>query len=53
MYRYGANITTVCESETPARALSGETLEVIKNAMEKKVRLHRGSVLVHNTIIPV
>jgi L-gulonate 3-dehydrogenase len=39
--RYGANITTVCESESPARALSGETLTVINDAMVKKVPLQK------------
>lgn len=36
--RYGANITAVCESEAPARNLGGETLAVIKESMEKKVK---------------
>ena len=41
VYRYGANITTVCESESPARALTGETLTVINDAMVKKVGMYR------------
>ena len=37
--RYGANITTVCESEAPVRNLSGETLTTINDAMTKKVHV--------------
>ena len=31
----------MCESESPARALSGETLTVINDAMLKKVGMYR------------
>lgn len=31
--RYGANITTVCESQTPARQLAGPTLDTVNQAM--------------------
>ena len=37
LYRYGANITAVCEGQTPARALAGDTLTTISDAMLRKV----------------
>ena len=39
--RYGANITAVCQSQQPARELGGETLCVVREAMEEKVPLER------------
>ena len=35
--KYGANILNICESRSPSRPLSGSTLDVIKEAMERKV----------------
>ncbi|XP_065829798.1 lambda-crystallin-like [Oscarella lobularis] len=35
--RYGANIKTVCETQSPARDLSGRTLSVVDDAMQRKV----------------
>ena len=36
---YGGNILTVCKTQEPSRALSGETLETVQAAMEKRVPL--------------
>ena len=38
---YGANIRTVCETQAPARDLSGPTLETVSKAMEARVPLDR------------
>ena len=35
--KYGANILAVCDSQCPSRPLSGLTLDVVKEAMEKKI----------------
>ena len=35
--KYGANILNICESQSPSRPLSGSTLDVMKEAMERKV----------------
>ena len=35
--KYGANILDVCKSQSPSRPLSGSTLDVVKEAMERKV----------------
>ena len=35
--KYGTNILDICESQSPSRSLSGSTLDVIKEAMERKV----------------
>ena len=35
--KYGPNILAVCDSQCPSRPLSGLTLDVVKEAMEKKV----------------
>ena len=35
--KYGANILNVCESQSASRSLSGSKLDVIKEAMERKV----------------
>jgi len=35
--KYGANILNVCESQSASRSLSESTLDVIKEAMERKV----------------
>jgi L-gulonate 3-dehydrogenase len=39
--RYGANITEVCKSQTPPRALGGDTLATINDAMIKKIPLEK------------
>ena len=39
--RYGANIVTVCETQTPPRPLDGSTLDTVKEAMEKVVPLDK------------
>ena len=39
--RYGANIVTVCETQVPPRPLSGQTLEIIKDAMEGAVPIDK------------
>ncbi len=39
--RYAANIVTVCESQTPPRALEGPTLDVLREYLEKSVPLDR------------
>ncbi len=36
---YGGNILTVCKTQEPPRALSGEALDSVQTAMEKKVPL--------------
>ena len=33
--KYGANTLNICESQSASRSLSGSTLDVIKEAMEK------------------
>lgn len=35
--KYGANIHAVCDSQCSSRPLSGSTLDVVKEAMEKKI----------------
>jgi len=35
--KYGANILDICESQGASRSLSGSTLDVIKEAMERKI----------------
>ena len=35
--KYGANIHAVCNSQCSSRPLSGLTLDVVKEAMEKKI----------------
>ena len=39
--RFGPNITEVCRSQEPARELAGETLGVVREAMERQVPLER------------
>ena len=39
--RYGANIQTVCETQTPPRPLDGPVLETVKEDMEKRVPLDK------------
>ena len=39
--RYGANITTVCESEAPPRALAGPTLETLSAALGSRIPLDK------------
>eukprot|EP00731_Ephydatia_muelleri_P032089 Em0023g596a len=40
-HRYGANITTVCESEAPPRPLSGPTLETLSASLCSKIPLEK------------
>jgi len=35
--KYGANTLNICEGQSASRSLSGSTLDVIKEAMERKV----------------
>ena len=58
--RYGANITRVCESQTPARALNGESLTAVNDAMLRKVGLVHSTpeiavlvVHIHNQVCDV
>lgn len=39
--RYGANIVTVCETQTPPRALEGSTLDSLRDYLEKSVPLEK------------
>ncbi len=39
--KYGENIVKVCESQGSPRPLSGDTLEVVSEAMERKIPLER------------
>lgn len=40
-HRYGANITTVCESEVPPRQLAGPTLETLSASLRNKIPLEK------------
>ena len=39
--RYGDNIVTVCETQTPPRPLNGSVLDSVKESMEKLVPLEK------------
>lgn len=39
--RYGANIVTVCETQSPPRPLDGPVLDSIKKDMERSVPLDK------------
>lgn len=40
-HRYGANITTVCESEVPPRSLAGPTLEALSTSLGSRIPLEK------------
>lgn len=39
--RYGENIVTVCETQSPPRPLNGPVLDTVKESMEKLVPLDK------------